>query len=351
MNILVTGGAGFIGSALVRHLIEHTSATVINVDKLTYAGNPASLAAVESSGRYRFEHADICDRPPLDDVFLRHQPHAVMHLAAESHVDRSIDGPADFVQTNLMGTYQLLEAARAYWAGLSKPDAFRFLHVSTDEVFGDLGDTGSASSETCAYVPSSPYAATKAGADHLVRAWARTYGLPALITNCSNNYGPYQFPEKLVPHTILNALAGRPLPVYGDGSQVRDWLFVDDHARALCAVLERGAVGETYNVGARSERRNLDVVRAICHCLDSVLPDRAPFEELITFVEDRPGHDRRYAIDPGKLEQELGWAPAETFDSGLAKTVRWYLDNETWWRPLLDHRYELDRRGLSGASR
>ena len=351
MKILVTGGAGFIGSALVRHLLSETAHEVVNVDKLTYAGNSDSLASVAGSTRYHFEQVDICERGALQAVFRRWQPDAVMHLAAESHVDRSIDGPGDFVQTNLVGTYVLLEVARAYLAsGRDQPGApFRFLHVSTDEVYGDLGGSDGLFLESNAYEPSSPYAATKAGSDHLVRAWGRTFGLPVLVTNCSNNYGPCQFPEKLVPHMILNALQGKPLPVYGDGSQVRDWLFVEDHARALLRVLEQGGVGETYNIGGWNEKKNLDVVQGICELLEEMAPAKpagvARFADLITFVSDRPGHDTRYAIDAGKIHRELGWKPSEDFASGLRRTVRWYLDNRDWWQRVLDGSYRLERIG------
>jgi len=341
-TILVTGGAGFIGSALIRELIAATAHDIVNVDSLTYAGNPDSLADVSDDARYAFERVDITDRAALNRVFARHQPAAVMHLAAESHVDRSIDDPGIFISTNVAGTCTLLEAARAYWSGLddARRHAFRFLHVSTDEVHGDLGPAAPPFSEASAYAPSSPYAASKAAADHLVRAWHRTYGLPVLLTCCSNNYGPRQFPEKLIPHMILSALQGRPLPVYGDGAQVRDWLHVDDHARALRMVLERGRTGETYHVGGHGEQRNLDVVRAICALLDELAPARRPagaagYAGLITRVPDRPGHDARYAIDAGKIGSELGWRPRASFDSGLRDTVRWYLDNEAWWRRLL----------------
>ena len=353
MKVLVTGGAGFIGSAVVRHLIGATDAEVVNLDKLTYAGNLESLADAAESGRYAFEQADICDAVALDRIFAQHRPDAVMHLAAESHVDRSIDGPGDFIQTNLVGTYELLQASRRYLdAEASTADHFRFLHVSTDEVFGDLADTGAFFTETTSYAPSSPYAATKAGSDHLARAWGRTFGLPVLVSNCSNNYGPYQFPEKLIPHMILNALAGKPLPVYGDGSQVRDWLYVEDHARALWTVLSEGSVGETYNIGGHNERRNLDVVHAICRTLEEAGESPAGggrFEDLITFVTDRPGHDTRYAIDAGKIECELGWTPAETFETGLASTVRWYLDNRGWWQRVLDGSYRLERIGVKAG--
>jgi len=331
MKVLVTGGAGFIGSALVRHILQDTPDAVVNVDKLTYAGNLHALAPVADSPRYAFEHADICDGLAMERVFRQHRPDAVMHLAAESHVDRSIDGPAAFVQTNLVGTHVLLEAARGYWQGLDDAGkaAFRFHHVSTDEVYGDGEDLAGGFTETTPYAPSSPYSATKAGSDHLVRAWHRTYGLPVLLTNCSNNYGPYQFPEKLIPLTISNALAGRPLPVYGKGDQVRDWLYVQDHAQALCRVVRAGAVGETYNIGGHNEQRNIDVVHAICDLLQELAPPGsagpAHYRDLVAFVQDRPGHDRRYAIDASKIQRELGWRPQETFESGLRKTVQWYL--------------------------
>ena len=336
MKILVTGGAGFIGSALVRHLIKNTSHQVLNLDKLTYAGNLASLKEVSSSKRYSFVQGDICDRELLDMTLSRFQPDAVMHLAAESHVDRSIDGPAAFVETNVIGTYTLLEACRAYWSGLETPqrDVFRFHHISTDEVYGDLDGTGALFTEDTPYAPSSPYSASKASSDHFVRAWGRTYGLPILITNCSNNYGPYHFPEKLIPLVIINALRGKSLPVYGDGQQVRDWLFVEDHARALLKVLEKGVVGETYNIGGHNERTNLEVVNSICALLDELAPSAAPYSDLIEFVADRPGHDLRYAIDASKIERELGWVPEETFESGLRKTVEWYLTSRDWWLPL-----------------
>ncbi|WP_068808884.1 dTDP-glucose 4,6-dehydratase [Thauera phenolivorans] len=351
-RILVTGGAGFIGSAVVRHLIESTTHHVANLDKLTYAGNLESLSSIADSSRYRFHQVDICNAGALDQVFAEFRPTAVMHLAAESHVDRSIDGPAEFIQTNMVGTYTLLEAARRYWNGLADDAkaAFRFHHISTDEVYGDLEGTDDLFTETTPYAPSSPYSASKASSDHLVRAWQRTYGLPTLVTNCSNNYGPYHFPEKLIPHMILNALAGKPLPVYGDGSQIRDWLYVEDHARALVEVVTRGKVGETYNIGGHNEKRNLEVVETICDLLDEMVPwvDRgqtSSYRELITFVKDRPGHDRRYAIDASKIERELGWKPQETFQSGIRKTVRWYLDNRQWWERVLDGSYQLARLG------
>jgi dTDP-glucose 4,6-dehydratase len=351
-TILVTGGAGFIGSALVRHLLTQTEHTVVNVDKLTYAGNPESLTPVLPSERYHFEQVDICDRAAVDDVFRRYAPRAVMHLAAESHVDRSIDGAADFIHTNIVGTYTLLEAARAFHGELdtARRDAFRFLHVSTDEVFGSLGSDGFFVEET-PYSPRSPYSASKASSDHLVRAWQHTYGLPVLVTNCSNNYGPYQFPEKLIPVVILNALAGKPIPVYGRGDNVRDWLYVDDHVRALLAVLERGEVGETYNIGGHNEKTNLDVVQSICRILDERVTDRslASHLDLITFVRDRPGHDWRYAIDAGKIERELGWTPRESFETGLRRTVDWYLENREWCERIFSGSYQLERLGLAGV--
>lgn len=355
MQVLVTGGAGFIGSAVVRHLIANTAASVVNVDKLTYAGNLESIASVASSPRYKFEHVDICDRKALQRVFQQHSPDAVMHLAAESHVDRSIDAPDDFLQTNLIGTGQLLQTALHYWRSLSAERAarFRFLHVSTDEVYGDLEDSGGYFTEETPYAPSSPYSATKAGSDHLARAWGRTYKLPVIVTNCSNNYGPYHFPEKLIPHMILNALAGKALPVYGDGSQIRDWLYVEDHARALWTVVTKGQVGETYNIGGHNEQRNLHVVKTICALLQQELPHPSGpdgYAKLIKFVTDRPGHDTRYAIDASKIERELGWRPAETFETGLAKTVRWYLNNRGWWQRVLDGSYRLERIGVAQAA-
>lgn len=352
MKIIVTGGAGFIGSAVIRHLVENTNHVVANVDKLTYAGNLDSVATVSSSNRYHFYQVDICDREALDEVFYEFQPDAVMHLAAESHVDRSIDGPADFIETNIVGTYTLLEAARSYWQGLpvERKDAFRFHHISTDEVYGDLHGTDDLFTETTPYAPSSPYSASKASSDHLVRAWQRTYGLPTLVTNCSNNYGPYHFPEKLIPHMILNALAGKPLPVYGDGNQIRDWLYVEDHARALMKVVTEGEVGETYNIGGHNEKRNIEVVRTLCSLLEELAADQKPagvdrYEDLITFVKDRPGHDVRYAIDASKIADELGWQPEETFETGLRKTVEWYLNNEQWWQRVLNGDYQLARLG------
>ncbi|EHA1098389.1 dTDP-glucose 4,6-dehydratase [Vibrio alginolyticus] len=351
MKILVTGGAGFIGSAVVRHIIRDTQDTVINLDKLTYAGNLESLVDVSESERYYFEQVDICDRAELDRVFSEHQPDRVMHLAAESHVDRSIDGPAAFIETNVMGTYHLLEAARQYWSSLdeARQSAFRFHHISTDEVYGDLEGTDDLFTETTSYAPSSPYSASKASSDHLVRAWQRTYGLPTLITNCSNNYGPYHFPEKLIPLMILNALDGKPLPVYGDGMQIRDWLFVEDHARALYKVVNEGEVGETYNIGGHNEKANIEVVKTICALLEELRPDKPAgvesYESLITYVKDRPGHDVRYAIDATKIAQELNWTPEETFESGIRKTVEWYLNNPQWWQRVLDGSYSLERLG------
>lgn len=340
MKVLVTGGAGFIGSAVVRHIITNTQASVVNVDKLTYAGNLASLETVAGSSRYAFEQVDVCHRQELERVFNQHQPDVVMHLAAESHVDRSIDGPAAFIETNIVGTYTLLEAARSYWSALpaERKTAFRFHHISTDEVFGDLHGTEALFTETTPYAPSSPYSASKASSDHLVRAWHRTYGLPVIVTNCSNNYGPYHFPEKLIPLMILNALAGKPLPVYGKGNQIRDWLYVEDHARALYKVVTEGEVGETYNIGGHNEKQNIEVVRTLCSLLEELAPQKPAglerYEDLITYVTDRPGHDLRYAIDAGKIERELGWTPQETFDSGLRKTVQWFLTNKTWWQSV-----------------
>ena len=384
MKLLITGGAGFIGSAVIRHIIQHTQDSVVNIDKLTYAGNLESLSAVSASARYRFEQVDICDRAALDQVFSEHQPDAVMHLAAESHVDRSIDGPAEFIQTNIVGTYQLLEAARAYWNSLDnqRKQAFRFHHISTDEVYGDLPHPNDENSvdrasarhvglkadlqeqqglplftEATAYAPSSPYSASKASSDHLVRAWQRTYGLPVLVTNCSNNYGPYHFPEKLIPLVILNALEGKPLPIYGAGDQIRDWLYVEDHACALYTVICQGQVGETYNIGGHNEKQNIEVVRTICSLLDELAPAAtrqltAPngtplvnYSDLLTHVADRPGHDRRYAIDASKIQRELNWVPAETFETGLRKTVQWYLDNQAWCQRVQDGSYQRERLG------
>ena len=346
MRVIVTGGAGFIGSALVRHLVIEKGYEVLNIDALTYAGYLPSLTAVESKPNYRFLQANICDGPAMAEAFADFQPDRIMHLAAESHVDRSITGAAEFIQTNVIGTFTLLEAARAYWSGLEGParNAFRFLHVSTDEVYGSLGDEGLFTEDT-PYDPSSPYSASKASSDHLAKAWQRTYGFPVVVSNCSNNYGPYHFPEKLIPLTILNALAGEKLPVYGKGENVRDWLYVEDHARALDLIAERGRVGETYNVGGRNERKNIDVVRRICTVLDQLVPANRPREEQIEFVTDRPGHDARYAIDATRLETELGWRAHENFDTGIEKTVQWYFDNEWWWRPLRD-RYAGERLGL-----
>lgn len=351
MKILVTGGAGFIGSAVIRHIIRDTQDTVINLDKLTYAGNLESLTEVSDSERYHFEHVDICQRDELDRVFAKHQPDLVMHLAAESHVDRSIDGPAAFIETNVMGTYQLLESARQYWSTLddTRKAAFRFHHISTDEVYGDLEGTDDLFTETTSYAPSSPYSASKASSDHLVRAWQRTYGFPTLVTNCSNNYGPYHFPEKLIPLMILNALDGKPLPVYGDGMQIRDWLFVEDHARALYKVVTEGEIGETYNIGGHNEKANIEVVKTICSLLEEFRPNKPAgvesYESLITYVKDRPGHDVRYAIDATKIARELNWTPEETFESGIRKTVEWYLNNQQWWQRVLDGSYSLERLG------
>jgi dTDP-glucose 4,6-dehydratase len=351
-KILITGGAGFIGSAVIRLLLTETSVEVVNVDKLTYAASLASLALCGGNPRYSFVQVDVVDAEAIENVFDRHQPDAVLHLAAETHVDRSIDGPSAFIHSNVVGTFTLLEAARRYFARLPSERAarFRFHHISTDEVFGSLGATGRFS-ESTPYDPSSPYSASKAASDHLVRAWGRTFGLPVLVTNCSNNYGPYQFPEKLIPLVILNALNGKPLPIYGSGLNVRDWLYVEDHARALLAVLQRGRIGQTYNVGGGSERTNVAVVETICHLLDELVPDSPwrPHRPLIRFVTDRPGHDARYAIDPRKLRQELGWQPRESFESGLAKTVRWYLDNRSWWQPIRDQIYGGGRLGLTPA--
>ncbi len=343
MKLLVTGGCGFIGSAVVRLAVQRGH-EVVNLDAMTYAANAANVASVAQSNLYSFEKADIRDRAALDRVFATHAPDAVMHLAAESHVDRSIDGPADFIETNITGTFNLLEAARAHWTRAGKPDNFRFHHISTDEVFGSLGPTGQFT-ETTPYDPRSPYSASKAASDHLVRAWAETYGLPTVLTNCSNNYGPYHFPEKLIPVTILNALHGKPIPVYGTGENVRDWLYVEDHADALLLVLEKGALGRSYNIGGENERRNIDLVRTICALLDEMAPKGTPYADQITFVTDRPGHDARYAIDPTRIRQELGWRPSVTVEEGLRRTVRWYLDNESWWRPLLTRQGVGERLG------
>lgn len=352
MRILVTGGAGFIGSALVRYLVGEVGAEVLNLDKLTYAGNLASLDPIREAPNYRFVRADICDREKVVEAINGFKPDRILHLAAESHVDRSINGAGEFVQTNVLGTFTLLEAARHYWNGLDEVEraAFCFLHVSTDEVYGSLGQTG-LFSETTAYDPSSPYSASKAASDHLAKAWHRTYGLPVVVSNCSNNYGPYHFPEKLIPLNILNALEGKPLPVYGDGSNIRDWLYVEEHARALHLIASRGRPGETYNVGGRNEYSNIEVVRRICGLMDTLCPQGAPHARLITFVADRPGHDHRYAIDPRKLETELGWRAQETFESGLAKTVRWYLDHPDWWQPLRGRVYAGERLGILSKTR
>ncbi|TGE83940.1 dTDP-glucose 4,6-dehydratase [Pseudoalteromonas sp. KS88] len=349
-TILVTGGAGFIGSALIRYLINGTENTVVNFDKLTYAGNLESLTSVDDSTRYHFVQGDICDRSLISATFEKFQPDYIMHLAAESHVDRSIDGPGEFIQTNIVGTYELLEAARSYYANLNddKKSTFKFHHISTDEVYGDLGETGLFTEET-SYEPSSPYSASKAASDHLVRAWHRTYNFPVVLTNCSNNYGPYHFPEKLIPLVILNALEGKQLPVYGDGSQVRDWLYVEDHARALYAVVTQGEVGETYNIGGFNEKKNIDVVKTICNHLNALITEKpvglTDFNDLITYVADRPGHDVRYAIDANKINKELGWYPEETFESGILKTIQWYLDNKDWCKNVKDGSYQGERLG------
>jgi len=358
MKILVTGGAGFIGSAVIRHIINNTKDEVINLDKLTYAGNLESLKSVSNNKRYIFEQVDICNRVELDRVFKSHKPDAVMHLAAESHVDRSITGPSDFIQTNIVGTYNLLEAAREYWNTLTDTAkaAFRFHHISTDEVYGDLPHPDEQQSNTqgaalplfteqTAYAPSSPYSASKASSDHLVRAWLRTYGFPTIITNCSNNYGPYHFPEKLIPLVILNALEGKNLPIYGKGDQIRDWLYVEDHARALYKVVTEGVIGETYNIGGHNEKQNIEVVQTICSILDTLVPKKTKYAEQITYVTDRPGHDRRYAIDASKMSDELNWTPLETFETGLQKTIQWYLDNQTWCKNVQDGSYQRERLG------
>ncbi|WP_199260818.1 dTDP-glucose 4,6-dehydratase [Paracoccus binzhouensis] len=345
MKILVTGGAGFIGSAVVRLAVARGH-RVVNLDSLTYAANLENVASVAGSPRYAFERADIRDRAALDRILAEHRPDAIMHLAAESHVDRSIDGPATFIETNVTGTCNLLEAARAWWTGQGRPEGFRFHHISTDEVFGSLGETGQFT-EATPYDPRSPYSASKAASDHLVRAWHETYGLPVVLTNCSNNYGPFHFPEKLVPVVILNALHGRPIPVYGDGGNVRDWLYVEDHAEALLLVLEKGRIGRSYNIGGENEARNIDLVRTICAHMDRLRPDAAPHERLISFVADRPGHDRRYAIDPSRIRTELGWRPSVTVEEGLRRTVEWYLANEDWWRPLLGRQGVGERLGTA----
>lgn len=349
MKIFVTGGAGFIGSAVIRHIIHNTQDSIVNVDKLTYAGNLDSLSEVSNNSRYAFEQVDICDADELKRVFAEYQPDAVMHLAAESHVDRSIDGPDEFIQTNIVGTYNMLEVARAYWTTLpeSRKQAFRFHHISTDEVYGDLEGTTDLFTETTSYAPSSPYSASKASSDHLVRAWQRTYGFPTIITNCSNNYGPYHFPEKLIPLVILNALDSKPLPIYGKGDQIRDWLYVEDHASALYKVVSEGVVGETYNIGGHNEKQNIEVVKTICSILDELQPqvNGESYESLITFVKDRPGHDMRYAIDASKIDKELNWTPKESFESGIRKTVKWYLDNLEWCHRVQDGSYQRERLG------
>jgi len=350
MRVIVTGGAGFIGSAVVRHLVSVKGYEVLTIDRLTYAGNIASLSTVDNNPLHRFLKADICDRAAMQEAFESFQPDRVMHLAAESHVDRSITGARDFVETNIMGSFTLLEAARHYWNGLpaDRKEAFRFLHVSTDEVYGSLGEDGLFTEET-PYDPSSPYSASKAASDHLAKAWARTYGMPVVVSNCSNNYGPYHFPEKLIPLIILNALEGKPLPVYGNGANIRDWLYVEDHARALDLIAERGRIGETYNVGGRNERRNIDVVKRVCSLMDGFSPKSSKHDGLISYVTDRPGHDARYAIDATKLEDELGWKAQENFDTGIEKTVKWYLENEWWWAPLRKG-YDGSRLGLLATS-
>ncbi len=351
MKVLVTGGAGFIGSAVVRHIIKNTQDEVLNIDKLTYAGNLESLAEVDQDPKYQFAQIDICDAEALTQAFLTFQPNLIMHLAAESHVDRSIDGPAEFITTNIVGTYTLLEVARKYWMQLNEQEKqqFRFHHISTDEVYGDLDGTDDLFTETTSYAPSSPYSASKASSDHLVRAWHRTYNFPVIVTNCSNNYGPYHFPEKLIPLVILNALDGKPLPVYGQGNQIRDWLYVEDHARALYKVVTEGEIGETYNIGGHNEKQNIEVVKTICKILDELKPqanDEA-YDKLITFVKDRPGHDLRYAIDASKIANELGWKPKETFETGIRKTVEWYLNNMEWYRRVQDGSCQRERLGVS----
>lgn len=349
MKILITGGAGFIGSAVIRNIINNRTDTVLNLDKLTYAGNLESLADIEGNSRYEFVKGDICDKTILDEIFSRFKPNVVMHLAAESHVDRSIDGPSDFIMTNIFGTFSILESSRTYWSSLDDKSDFRFHHISTDEVYGSLGDQG-LFTELSSYNPSSPYSASKASSDHLVRAWNRTYGLPVLITNCSNNYGPYQFPEKLIPLAILNALEGKPIPIYGNGQQVRDWLHVNDHAQALYEVVTKGQVGETYNIGGNNEKTNLDVVLKICEILDTLVPKHPKnikkYSDLIDFVDDRPGHDHRYAIDASKIQSKLGFSPAETFESGLTDTIKWYLNNPSWSLNILNGSYRRERIGL-----
>lgn len=351
MKILVTGGAGFIGSAVIRHIIQNTNNQVLNIDKLTYAGNLESLKEIDQHSNYEFKQIDICDTEQITAAIDAFQPNAIMHLAAESHVDRSIDGPAAFIQTNIVGTYTLLEAARKYWMGLDAEaqQNFRFHHISTDEVYGDLEGTTDLFTETTSYAPSSPYSASKASSDHLVRAWHRTYGLPVIVTNCSNNYGPYHFPEKLIPLVILNALDAKPLPVYGNGQQIRDWLFVEDHARALYKVVTDGVVGETYNIGGHNEKQNIEVVKTICKILDELKPQAngQAYESLITFVKDRPGHDLRYAIDATKIQNELGWSPTETFETGIRKTVQWYLNNLDWCHRVQDGSYQRERLGVN----
>ncbi|WP_313206002.1 dTDP-glucose 4,6-dehydratase [Psychrobacter faecalis] len=350
MKIVVTGGAGFIGSAVIRYIIKNTNNQVLNIDKLTYAGNLESLVDIEDNPRYSFKQIDICDAEAVGQAFDNFEPDLIMHLAAESHVDRSIDGPAEFINTNIVGSYTLLEAARKYWQSLgeNKKSTFRFHHISTDEVYGDLEGTTDLFTETTPYAPSSPYSASKASSDHLVRAWYRTYGIPVVITNCSNNYGPYHFPEKLIPLVILNALDGKPLPIYGKGNQIRDWLYVEDHARALYKVVTEGKIGETYNIGGHNEKQNIEVVKTICQILDELKPQENghPYESLITFVKDRPGHDIRYAIDATKIKDDLGWTPEETFDTGIRKTVEWYLNNLEWCRRVQDGSYQRERLGV-----